>query len=52
MSAIEQAKRDAEKITFQMMSTLELLEGESFDQALRATRNKSIFGGFLERAFG
>ena len=47
MSAIEQAKRDAEKITFPMMSSLELLEGESFDQALRVQRNNSFLVQFL-----
>jgi|GEM_PF-416760 len=47
MSAIEQAKRDAEKITFVMLNSLELLEGESFDQALRAARNNRFLVQFL-----
>ncbi len=48
-SAIEKARTDAEKITVEMLQSLEVLEGENIEDALRASRNKSFVQSFLSK---
>jgi hypothetical protein len=48
-SAIENAKSDAAKITTEMLGGLDVLEGESIENAIRATRNKPFVVAFLNK---
>lgn len=47
-SAIEQARTDAEKITLAMLEALDVREGESLFDALRAARNNGFVRAFLD----
>lgn len=49
MSAIEQARTDAEKITPVMLSSLDVAEGEAVEDALRAAKNKGFTSSFLAK---
>lgn len=46
-SAIEKARTDAVKITLDMLTSLELLEGEAIEDALRSRRSKPFVSAFL-----
>ncbi|MDD4961009.1 MAG: JAB domain-containing protein, partial [Candidatus Marinimicrobia bacterium] len=48
-SAVEKARTDAEKITQSMLSSLEVLEGEAIEDALRSARNRSFVTSFLNK---
>jgi len=48
-SAIEKARTDAEKITPEMITGLDVLEGEGIEDALRSTRNKQFVSAFLAK---
>ncbi len=48
-SAIEKAKTDADNITAPMLSSLEVLDGENIEDALRSTRNKQFVTSFLSK---
>lgn len=48
-SAIENARTDAEKISLVMLASLEVLESENIEDAIRAGRNKAFAGSFLEK---
>ncbi len=48
-SAIEKARTDAAKITIEMLNSLEVLEGENIEDALRASRNSNFVRIFLSK---
>jgi hypothetical protein len=48
-SAIEKARTDAEKITPAMLNSLEVNEGESIEDALRARRNQPFVTAFISK---
>jgi len=48
-SAIEKARTDADKITTGMLNSLDVLEGEAIEDALRSGRNKQFVTAFLSK---
>lgn len=48
-SSIEKARTDAEKISIEMLQSLEVLEGENIEDALRASRNRAFVQSFLSK---
>jgi len=48
-SPIEKARTDAAKLTLDMLTSLELLEGEAIEDALRSLRNKPFVSAFLSK---
>ncbi len=48
-SAIEKARTDAEKITPAMLNSLDVIEGESIEDALRSRRNKPFVTSFISK---
>ncbi len=48
-SAIEKARTDADKITPSMLGSLDVLEGEPVEKALRSDRNKSFVAAYLSK---
>ena len=48
-SAIEKARTDSDKITPAMLSSLDILEGEAIERALRSDRNKPFVTAFLSK---
>ncbi len=46
-SAVEKARTDAQRVTPDMIAALEVLEGESIEEALRSARNKAFVSAFL-----
>jgi len=48
-SAIEKARTDADKITPAMLGSLDVLEGEAVEHALKSERNKPFVSAFLSK---
>ncbi|BAS31228.1 SNF2-related protein [Dehalococcoides mccartyi] len=48
-SAIETGRSDANKITPEMLSSLEILEGENIEDALRSARNTNFVRQFVQK---
>ena len=48
-SAIETGRSDANKITPEMLGSLEILEGENIEDALRASRNTNFVRQFVQK---
>ncbi len=48
-SAIEKARTDADKVTTGMLNSLDILEGEPIEDALRSGRNKQFVTSFLSK---
>ena len=49
MSAIERGRVDAEKITIEMLGSLDVGENESIEDAIRASRNRAVVTQFLSK---
>ena len=48
-SSIEKARTDADKITPAMLGSLDVLEGEAIEKALRSERNKAFVAAYLSK---